>query len=72
MQFLYFGDILFYESRNSKTLEYNVDVVRNVMDSNTNKEIEIFIKTIPNMRIMTIARMDDDEFNNFLKTNNIE
>ena len=47
-------------------------MVRNVIDSNTNKEIEIFIKTIPNMRIMTIARMDDDEFNNFLKTNNIE
>lgn len=71
MQFYYCGDIVFFETKNSKTLEYEIEVSRNVMDSNNN-ETEVFIKTIPNMRVITIAQMDNDEFNNFLITNNLK
>jgi len=71
MQFYYCGDIVFFETQNSKTLEHEIEVSRNVMDSNNN-ETEVFIKTIPNMRVITIAQMDNDEFNNFLITNNLK
>ena len=37
MQFYYCGDIVFFETQNSKTLEYEIEVSRNVMDSNNSQ-----------------------------------
>lgn len=70
MQFYSVDNLNFFETCDSNTLEYNIEVSKNIVNL-YGLEDEVLIATIPNIRTIDIAKMSDDEYETFLKTNNL-